>query len=58
MKKYQNTRLWTTTLYKLRIAAALNGLSIIELIDRFVNDELIRLGQSSIIEDAEKQEDK
>ena len=46
MEKYRTTRLWETTLKKLRVIAALTDTSIVRVIDRLANAELKRLGIS------------
>ncbi len=46
MEKYRTTRLWETTLKKLRVIAALTNTSIVRVIDRLANAELKRLGIS------------
>jgi hypothetical protein len=46
MEKYRTTRLWETTLRKLRIIAALTDTSIVKVIDRLADAELKRLGIS------------
>jgi hypothetical protein len=40
MKKYQTIKIWTITLSKLRILAALRGKSIVEIIDFIITEEL------------------
>jgi hypothetical protein len=44
MEKYRTTRLWETTLKKLRVIAALTDTSIVRVIDRLADAELKRLG--------------
>ena len=44
MEKYRTTRLWETTLKKLRVIAALTNTSIVRVIDRLADAELKRLG--------------
>jgi hypothetical protein len=46
MEKYRTTRLWETTLKKLRVIAALTDTSIVRVIDRLTDAELKRLGIS------------
>jgi hypothetical protein len=46
MEKYRTTRLWETTLKKLRVIAALTNTSIVRVIDRLADAELKRLGLS------------
>jgi hypothetical protein len=46
MEKYRTTRLWETTLKKLRVIAALTDTSIVRVIDRLADAELKRLGVS------------
>jgi hypothetical protein len=46
MEKYRTTRLWETTLKKLRVIAALTDTSIVRVIDRLADAELKRLGIS------------
>ena len=46
MEKYRTTRLWETTLKKLRVLAALTDTSIVRVIDRLADAELKRLGIS------------
>jgi hypothetical protein len=46
MERYRTTRLWETTLKKLRVIAALTDTSIVRVIDRLANAELKRLGIS------------
>jgi hypothetical protein len=46
MEKYRTTRLWETTLKKLRVIAALTDTSIVRVIDRLADSELKRLGIS------------
>jgi hypothetical protein len=46
MEKYRTTRLWETTLKKLRVIAALTDTSIVKVIDRLADAELRRLGIS------------
>ena len=46
MGKYRTTRLWETTLKKLRVIAALTDTSIVRVIDRLADAELKRLGIS------------
>jgi hypothetical protein len=43
MEKYRTTRLWETTLKKLRVIAALTDTSIVRVIDRLADAELKRL---------------
>ncbi len=40
---YRTTRIWTETLRKLRLIAALTGESIVKAIDRLAEQELQRL---------------
>ena len=47
MEKYRTTRLWETTLKKLRVIAALTNTSIVRVIDRLADAELKRLGISA-----------
>jgi hypothetical protein len=46
MERYRTTRLWETTLKKLRVIAALTDTSIVRVIDRLADAELKRLGIS------------
>jgi hypothetical protein len=46
MEKYRTTRLWETTLKKLRVIAALTDTSMVRVIDRLADAELKRLGVS------------
>ncbi len=46
MEKYRTTRIWMTTLRKLRVIAALTDTSIVRVIDRLADAELKRLGIS------------
>lgn len=46
MERYRTTRLWETTLKKLRVIAALTDTSIVRVIDRLADAELRRLGIS------------
>jgi hypothetical protein len=46
MQRYRTTRLWETTLKKLRVIAALTDTSIVRVIDRLADAELKRLGIS------------
>jgi len=46
MEKYRTTRLWETTLKKLRVIAALTDTSIVRVVDRLADAELKRLGIS------------
>jgi hypothetical protein len=46
MEKYRTTRLWETTLRKLRVIAALTDTSMVRVIDRLADAELKRLGIS------------
>jgi hypothetical protein len=39
MEKYRTTRLWETTLKKLRVIAALTDTSIVRVIDRLADAE-------------------
>ncbi len=43
---YQTTRIWTRTLKKLRLIAALTGERIVQVLDRLADAELHRLRQS------------
>jgi hypothetical protein len=43
MERYRTTRLWETTLKKLRVIAALTDTSIVRVIDRLADAELKRL---------------
>jgi hypothetical protein len=43
---YQTTRIWTRTLKKLRLIAALTGERIVQVLDRLADAELNRLRQS------------
>ena len=47
MEKYRTTRLWETTLKKLRVIAALTNTSIVRVIDRLADAELKQLGISA-----------
>ena len=44
--EYQTTRIWTRTLKKLRLIAALTGERMVQLLDRLADGELQRLRQS------------
>jgi hypothetical protein len=46
MERYRTTRLWETTLKKLRVIAALTDTSMVRVIDRLADAELKRLGIS------------
>jgi hypothetical protein len=43
MKPYQTTRIWTETLRKLRLIAALSGETMVVVLDRLASDELQRI---------------
>jgi hypothetical protein len=43
---YTSTRIWTRTVRKLRLVAALTGERIVQVLDRLVDAELARLRQS------------
>jgi len=43
MEKYQTTRVWTQTLRKLRLIAAMTNTSIVKTLDRLADEELKRL---------------
>lgn len=40
---YQTVRIWTRTLVKLRLVAALRGERMVEILDRLVTEELRRI---------------
>ncbi len=40
---YSSTRIWTRTLKKLRLIAALTGERIVQVLDRLAEQELVRL---------------
>lgn len=44
---YTSTRIWTRTVRKLRLIAALTGERIVAVLDRLADAELARLRQSS-----------
>jgi hypothetical protein len=46
MERYRTTRLWESTLKKLRVIAALTDTSMVRVIDRLADAELKRLGIS------------
>ncbi len=43
---YTSTRIWTRTIRKLRLIAALTGERIVQVLDRLADAELARLRQS------------
>lgn len=43
---YTSTRIWTRTVRKLRLIAALTDERIVQVLDRLADAELARLGQS------------
>lgn len=45
-KEYQNTRIWKDTLRKLDLVATAKGISIVELLDRLVNQEMPKAAES------------
>ena len=42
MPDYETTRIWSETLRKLRVISALNGESMVQLLDRLATAELAR----------------
>jgi|GEM_PF-6800294 len=49
---YQTIRIWTRTLKKLRLVAALRGERMVQVLDRIVQEELARVHHEA---DAEEQ---
>lgn len=43
------TKVWTTTLKKLRVVASLRGERLVQLLDRLADDELVRLRADGFI---------
>lgn len=48
---YLTTRIWKTTLQKLRLIAAIKSVSIVTLIDDLANQELIKMGKEDLIKE-------
>lgn len=48
---YLTTRIWKTTLQKLRLIAAIKSVSIVTLIDDLANQELVKMGKEDLIKE-------